>query len=38
MEIIRGPEIENYIDRLGRFRIEIFREYPYLYNGSIEYE
>jgi GNAT superfamily N-acetyltransferase len=38
MEIIRGQEIENYIDHLGRFRIEIFREYPYLYDGSIEYE
>lgn len=38
MQIIRGPEIENHIDDLGRFRIEIFREYPYLYDGNIEFE
>jgi GNAT superfamily N-acetyltransferase len=38
MQLIRGLEIENHIDDLGRFRIEIFREYPYLYDGSIEYE
>ena len=38
MLIIRGSEIEKHVDQLGRFRIEIFREYPYLYDGSIEYE
>lgn len=38
MQIIRGSEIEKHIDQLGRFRIEIFREYPYLYDGNIEYE
>ena len=38
MKIMRGLEIENHIDDLGRFRMEIFREYPYLYDGSIEYE
>ena len=38
MQIIRGPEIENHIDDLGRFRIKIFREYPYLYDGNIEFE
>ena len=38
MQILRGSEINHYIDQLGRFRIQIFREYPYLYDGSIEYE
>lgn len=38
MQIIRGPEIENHIDDLGKFRIEIFREYPYLYDGNIQFE
>lgn len=38
MQILRGSEIQHYIDQLGRFRIQIFREYPYLYDGSIEYE
>ena len=38
MQILRGSEIKHCIDRLGGFRIQIFREYPYLYDGSIEYE
>ena len=38
MQILRGSEIKDCIDRLGGFRIQIFREYPYLYDGSIEYE
>jgi GNAT superfamily N-acetyltransferase len=38
MQILRGSEIQHYIDQLGRFRIQIFREYPYLCDGSIEYE
>ncbi len=38
MQIIRGQEIENHIEQLGRFRIEIFKEYPYLYDGDLAYE
>ena len=38
MLIIRGSEIEKYVDQLGRFRLEVFRDYPYLYDRSIEYE
>lgn len=38
MHIIHGTEIKNYIETLGRFRIEIFREHPYLYEGDLEYE
>lgn len=33
-----GKEIEKYIEELGRFRIEIFKEYPYIYDGDMEYE
>lgn len=33
-----GKEIIPYIKDLARLRIEIFREFPYLYDGSIEYE
>jgi len=33
-----GPELAPFIDGLGRLRIEVFREYPYLYDGSLEYE
>ena len=35
---VNGPELEPYIDGLGRLRITVFREYPYLYDGSLEYE
>ena len=40
MEIIEahGSELEPYIEGLGRLRITVFREYPYLYDGSLEYE
>ena len=30
--------ISNYIKEIARLRIEIFREYPYLYAGDYEYE
>lgn len=33
-----GSELERRLDALGRLRIEVFREYPYLYDGSLEYE
>ncbi|MCC5929650.1 MAG: GNAT family N-acetyltransferase [Cyclobacteriaceae bacterium] len=35
---LRGPEIEPYKKRLASLRIEVFREYPYLYDGSLDYE
>lgn len=38
MDVVRGPNIEKFVDRLGAFRISIFREYPYLYDGDIFYE
>lgn len=33
-----GEEILPYLDAAARLRIEVFREYPYLYDGSEEYE
>jgi ribosomal protein S18 acetylase RimI-like enzyme len=38
MEWIRGQAIAGLVEELGQFRITIFREYPYLYDGSMEYE
>jgi GNAT superfamily N-acetyltransferase len=38
LQIIRGPHIDKYIEELGRFRINVFREYPYLYEGTMDYE
>lgn len=36
--ILTGPEIEASFDALAAFRLEIFREYPYLYEGEREDE
>ena len=33
-----GEEIRPYLDAAARLRIEVFREYPYLYEGSAAYE
>lgn len=34
----QGPKISEVFDDLARLRIQIFKEYPYLYLGSYEYE
>lgn len=34
----RGSEISSVFDDLASLRITVFRDYPYLYDGSIEYE
>ena len=33
-----GSQVEQYIPEVARLRIEVFREFPYLYDGNIEYE
>lgn len=33
-----GADIEPLIPELARLRIQVFREYPYLYEGSLSYE
>lgn len=35
---VRGPELGPYLGDLARLRIAVFRDYPYLYDGSPEYE
>ncbi len=35
---LRGAEIAARIEALGHLRIAVFREYPYLYDGDLEYE
>lgn len=35
---VAGKALEPYISELARLRITIFREYPYLYDGSEAYE
>lgn len=40
LQIIRatGPELDRYIPELARLRIQVFRDYPYLYDGDADYE
>jgi len=40
IEIIRvsGESIRPYLTEVARLRIEVFREFPYLYDGSEDYE
>ncbi len=33
-----GPDLNEYIDVVARLRIEVFRDFPYLYDGNMEYE
>jgi hypothetical protein len=35
---LNGKEIEPYIEDLGKLRITVFHEYPYLYVGDMNYE
>lgn len=32
------PHAKNYVGDLARLRIEVFREFPYLYEGNLSYE
>ncbi|WP_043526588.1 GNAT family N-acetyltransferase [Litchfieldella xinjiangensis] len=34
----QGQHIAPYLDDLAQLRIEVFRDYPYLYDGSYDYE
>ncbi|WP_430403031.1 hypothetical protein [Fluviicola sp.] len=33
-----GAEIDELIPQLGQLRIAVFHDFPYLYEGSLEYE
>jgi len=33
-----GEALVQYIPELARLRIEVFRDFPYLYDGTVEYE
>lgn len=36
--VLQGKEILPYLVDIAQLRIEIFREWPYLYEGNLEYE
>jgi GNAT superfamily N-acetyltransferase len=35
---VRGSQMSLYLKQIGELRIKVFREFPYLYDGSAEYE
>lgn len=37
-EILTGGRLDQGLDPVARLRIEVFRAYPYLYDGSLDYE
>ncbi len=37
-EILKGERLLSAIDDLAKLRIEVFKEYPYLYEGDMSYE
>jgi len=38
LENLHGPSLAPHLDALGQLRITVFRDYPYLYDGSLDYE
>lgn len=37
-QCVSGKEITNYIHEMGTLRVDMFHEYPYLYEGTLAYE
>ena len=35
---LHGAELEPWLEALGALRIRVFREFPYLYDGTLDYE
>ncbi|KQQ55915.1 acetyltransferase [Pseudomonas sp. Leaf127] len=38
IQLLKGAQIEPFIDALAHLRITVFREFPYLYDGTLAYE
>lgn len=38
LRVVRGPDVGPWLDDLAALRIEVFRDWPYLYAGSVKYE
>lgn len=38
VETLAGPAAANVVEDLARLRVTVFREWPYLYEGSLDYE
>ena len=35
---LSGPALHQYIDELAQLRMQVFRDFPYLYDGDLAYE
>ena len=35
---LQGAELESHLDDVARLRISVFRDWPYLYDGTLDYE
>lgn len=38
VEVIKGALSKDYLNAVAKLRIEVFRAFPYLYDGDLEYE
>ncbi|HPE62024.1 MAG TPA: GNAT family N-acetyltransferase [Thiolinea sp.] len=38
LKTVTGAQLEPYLDALAHLRIQVFRAFPYLYDGNLEYE
>jgi len=38
LQRLSGESLKQYIPELARLRIEVFRDWPYLYDGDLDYE
>lgn len=38
IKVLRGQDVQDYIEELAALRVEIFRDFPYLYEGTMAYE
>lgn len=38
IKLVSGREISDYLSQIAKLRIKVFREFPYLYEGDLEYE
>ena len=36
--LFRGPEITPWLDDVARLRVTVFRDWPYLYEGDLDFE
>lgn len=36
--VLKGAQIVKYLEEVVKFRLKVFREYPYLYDGNLDYE